>query len=111
MGAVGVFSDILPIYVKIHSGLSDINAIKAAYKAIGMAEAAKGNVDAALRYFNQWQYAYASHLHLDQYSYDFDILACIRRMASSWRFKEHGREASLTGKKFVLHIWFLVCCI
>ncbi len=98
----GFSSDILPIYAKIHAGLSDIDAIREAYKAIGMAEAAKGNVAAALGHFNQWQYAYANYLKLDQYSYDFDVLACIRKMAEFWRFREHGWIAPLAGRKIRL---------
>lgn len=98
----GFSPDILPLYIKIHAGLSDIDAIRTAYKEIGMAEAAKGNVAVALTYFNQWQYAYATHLKLDQYRYDFDVLTCIRKMAEPWRYEGHVRKEPLSDRKIRL---------
>jgi hypothetical protein len=92
----GSSPELLPLYIKIHAGLSDIDAIRAAYKKIGMTEAAKGNVAQALNYFNQWQYAYANHLSIDKYVYDFDILACIRKMAEPWRMGGLAQKKPLT---------------
>ena len=98
----GFSPEILPLYIKIHAGLSDIDAIRAAYKAVGMVEAAKDNVANALTYFNQWQYAYSNHLNLDQYSYDFDVLACIKKMAAPWRLGGHIQKAPLSNRKIRL---------
>ncbi len=98
----GFSPDILPLYIKIHAGLPDIDAIRAAYKEIGMAEAAKGNVAQALSYFNQWQYAYANHLSIDKYVYDFDVLACIRKMAEPWRFEGYAQKDPLSDRKIRL---------
>lgn len=94
--------DILPLYIKIHLGLNDIDSIRGAYKRLGMIESSKGNVVGALKYFNQWQYAYASHQKLDKYQYDFDILERIEQMAKPWRFKKNVHAKPADGRKIRL---------
>jgi glycosyltransferase involved in cell wall biosynthesis len=98
----GFSPDILPLYINIHASLKDIDSIREAYKMQGMTEAARGNATNALRYFNQWQYAFVDHLRIDKYIYDFDILACIRRMAEPWRFREYVQEKPLSNRKIRL---------
>ncbi|HRV45615.1 MAG TPA: hypothetical protein P5208_09955, partial [Smithellaceae bacterium] len=46
-------ADVLPLYVRIHAGLSDIEAIREAYKTLGMAAVARGDVADALANFNR----------------------------------------------------------
>jgi glycosyltransferase involved in cell wall biosynthesis len=98
----GFSPEILQLYIKIHAELSDVETIRQAYKTIGMAETAKGNLAAALTYFNQWQYAYANYLKLDQFRYDFDVLACIKKMAEPWRFGGYIRKEPLSDRKIRL---------
>ncbi len=94
--------EILQLYIEIHAALSDIEAIRSAYKSLGLAEAEKGNVAAALTCFNQWQYAYATYLKLDQYRYDFDILDCIKKMAAPWKLGGFIRKEPLSDRKIRL---------
>ena len=87
--------DVLPLYIKIHSALDDINSIREAYKRIGMIESSNGKIAETLRYFNLWHYAFANHQRIDKYEYDFDILERIEEMAEPWRFKRYApREFS-----------------
>lgn len=95
-------ADVLPLYIKIHSGLNDIDSIRGAYKRLGMVESSKGNVVGALKYFNQWQYAYASHQKLDKYQYDFDVLERIEQMAEPWRFREYSHSKPFGNRKIRL---------
>jgi len=91
--------DILPLYLKIHSALNDIDSIREAYKRLGMLEASKNNVAGALKYFNLWQYAFANHQKLDKYAYDFDILERIQQMAEPWRFREYFQANTSEDRK------------
>jgi hypothetical protein len=95
-------TDVLPLYIKIHSGLNDIDSIRGAYKRLGMVESSKGNVVGALKYFNQWQYAYASHQKLDKYQYDFDVLERIEQMSEPWRFREYSHSKPVGNIKIRL---------
>lgn len=95
-------ADLLPLYVRIHAGLSDIDAIREAYKTLGMAAAARGDVSDALANFNQWQYAYANHLKVDRYAYDWDVLSAIRKMAEPWRFGAYARRELSNERKIRL---------
>lgn len=95
-------ADVLPLYVKIHSELNDIDSIRGAYKRLGMIESSKGNVAEALKYFNKWQYAYASHQRLDKYKYDFDVLESIEHMAEPWRYREYSHPKQVGNRKIRL---------
>src|SRR5438067_1932210 len=50
--------ELLPLYIQIYSALDDIAGIREAYKRVGLMMATQGNVSEAIRYFDQWQYAY-----------------------------------------------------
>jgi len=95
-------TDVLPLYVRIHAGLSDIEAIREAYKTLGMAAVARGDVADALANFNLWHYAYANHLKVDRYAYDWEVLAGIRKMAEPWRFETYPQRGPLNGRKIRL---------
>jgi len=95
-------SAVLPIYLRIHAGLSDIDAIREAYKTLGMAAVERGDVAEALANFNQWHYAYANHLKVDRYTHDWDVLAGIRKMADPWRFGTYSQGGALNGRKIRL---------
>jgi glycosyltransferase involved in cell wall biosynthesis len=92
--------DILPLFIKIHSNLNDIDSIRDAYKRLGMMESVRGNITEALKYFNLWQYAFANHKKIDKYEYDFDILERIQQMAMPRRFR-HYAQSNLCGPRKV----------
>ncbi|MDQ3803238.1 MAG: hypothetical protein M3416_05225, partial [Acidobacteriota bacterium] len=97
---LGRFSpDLLPLYTEIHAALDDIPAIREAYKRVGVAMAARGDVSEAIRYFDLWQYAYMQFKNLDQFEYDFDILDCVDRLARPHRLAPRPRADLLKGGK------------
>jgi glycosyltransferase involved in cell wall biosynthesis len=89
--------DLLPLYVEIHAALGDVAAIREAYKRLGMATAARGEVSEALRYFDLWQSAYYTFKRLDRYEYDFDIMECVERLARPHRLAPKPRPDALKG--------------
>ncbi len=95
-------TDVLPLYIKIHSRLNDIDSIRGAYKRLGMIESSKGNVAGALTYFNQWQYAYAVQQKLDKYQYDFDVLERIEQMAAPLRYRTYPHSIPIGNRKIRL---------
>jgi glycosyltransferase involved in cell wall biosynthesis len=83
--------DLLPLYTEIHAALDDVQGIREAYKRVGMASAARGDVSGALGYFDLWQYANHTFKKLDSYAYDFDILECVDRLAQPHRLSPKPR--------------------
>lgn len=55
----------------------DIVIIRESYKQTGLSFLSKKDYDNAIKYFYYWQYAYYTHLKLDKYEYDFEILNAI----------------------------------
>ncbi len=72
----------ISFYVMLHTVLGNAEAIKKAFKLVGMQQAALGNINLALRYFNQSRDAYSNLGLGDRYEYDFDILKKIEVMAT-----------------------------
>lgn len=83
---------ILSLFEKIHAKTDDIDSIKEAYKRIGIEKADQGKFNEALAYFDKWQNAYGAFKHLDKFEYDYDILACMERLAAPHRQKKHAIE-------------------
>jgi glycosyltransferase involved in cell wall biosynthesis len=102
----GFSPEVLPLYTEIHSALDDIPAIREAYKRLGIAAAERGDVTEAIRYFDQWQYAYHSFKNLDKYEYDFDVLAAIDGLAQPYRLSLKPRPD--LGKDGKIRIAYLV---
>ncbi len=75
--------DTLGLLTKLCHITGDIDTLREAYKRRGIRLAREGKLEQALEFFNLWQYAYASHYHLDRYSYDFDIMDMVDEMAKS----------------------------
>lgn len=73
----GVFD----LYKHICEHLNDFDALRAAYKRIGIGYVKEGRIGQALTAFNNWQYVYATYLHVDKYQYDIDILEAIKNLA------------------------------
>lgn len=76
----------LPLFVAIYAAGGDVESIRSAYKALGMKKARAAKVSEALDHFHSWQYAYANHNNADDYSYDFEVLDCISRLAEQHAF-------------------------
>jgi len=85
----------LPLYVEAQRALGNVDAVKEAYKRVGMRHLAAGNLTAAFKQFNLCHYAYQAAGHGDHYEYDFDILDRIGACARPHRF-EPSRNASGT---------------
>lgn len=83
--------ELLPLYTEIHAALGDVEAIRAAYKRLGVAASARGDASEALRYFDLWQSAYYKFKRLDRYEYDFDIMECVGRLARPHRLAPRPR--------------------
>lgn len=95
----GFEADLLPLYTQIHAALNDIPAIRDAYKRLGMAAAARGDVAEAISYFDLWQYAYMQFKRLDRFEYDFDVLDGIDRLTRPHRFSPKLRSDILKSGK------------
>src|SRR5215213_5071274 len=95
----GFEPDLLPLYTQIHAALDDIPAIREAYKRVGIAAAARGDVSQAITYFDLWQYAYMQFKRLDKFEYDFDIVDCIDRLARPHLFAPKPRRDILNSGK------------
>ncbi|MET0624607.1 MAG: hypothetical protein ABW250_16635 [Pyrinomonadaceae bacterium] len=89
--------ELLPRCTEIHAALDDVDAIRAAYKRLGIATAARGEASEALRYFDLWQSAYYHFKRLDRYEYDFDIMECVERLARPHRLAPRPRPDALKG--------------
>jgi len=95
----GCPTDLLPLYIQVHSALDDIPAIRDAFKRLGIAAAARGDVSTAIFYFDRWQYAYMEFKRLDKFEYDFDILDAIHRLAQPYRLRLTPRKDLLESGK------------
>jgi hypothetical protein len=92
-------TDLLPLYTQIHSALDDIPKIREAYKHLGIAAAARGDVPEAISYFDQWQYAYMQFKRLDKFEYDFDVLDAMDRLARPYKLVPKPRTDVLKSGK------------
>ncbi len=92
-------AELLPLYTQIHAALDDIPEIRQAYKRLGIAAAARGDVPAAITYFDLWQYAYMQFKRLDKFEYDFDILDCVNNLARPHRLSPKPRPDILNSGK------------
>ena len=98
----GFSADLLPLYTKISSALNDTPDIREALKRLGMKAAARGDISEAIRYFNDWQWAYQAFNNLDKYEYDFDILNCVDELAAPHRTPAARQAAPSSSEKIRL---------
>lgn len=91
----------LDLFIKVHAACDDVEAIRAAHKALGMKKARAGQIGPALRHFDDWQYSYAIHRKEDDYRYDFEILDRITQMAEPYAYPLRSPQAA-TGRKIRL---------
>ena len=87
--------EIFPIYKRVHEEKQDYQAIRAAYKRLGMEAAKQGRAGKAIEFFNSWQNCLVSYAGTDDYQYDDDVLDCMERLAAPYKFATH--EAAQTG--------------
>ncbi len=92
--------DVLPLYVKIHAQLNDIESIQSAYRTLGMKEAAAKNIAEAINYFMLSMYAHAHYRNIDHYEYDFEMLECIQKLAEPHQF-DPGRFLPISSTRKV----------
>jgi len=88
----------LPLFIRIHSTLSDVASIREAHKRLGIRKASHNDIGGALACFNAWQYADALHKGIDSYQYDYDVLDCIATLARPHSFPAI-HPAPLTNRK------------
>ncbi|PYS46240.1 MAG: hypothetical protein DMF68_19775 [Acidobacteria bacterium] len=98
----GFSKDLLPLYTKICAALKDAPAMREAYKRLGMAAAADGNIPEAIDYFNLSHYSDLGFQNLDRYEFDFDILNCMEELADAYRFPQRNQVTVEDGKKIRL---------
>ena len=94
----GYNEEYLSLFEKIHSKLTDTNAIKEAYKRIFLKYVNNGKIEKAGYYFDLWQNAYAIHNHLDKYEYDQDIITAMTGLAEFNILPEVQKSVS-SGKR------------
>ncbi|GEM_PF-750073 len=99
-------TNILPLYLQIHETIRDYEAIREAYKRVGMEEAKKNNIANAIAYFNKWHYAEATYRKVDVYRYDFDIIDAIERMAEPYAFSYESENKNMEGKRKIAFLIF-----
>lgn len=95
----GFSEELLPLYIEICTGLDDIEAIKDAYKRIGIKKAQENEIAKAIEYFKLSFGTYARYSGLDIFQYDFDILDRIKEMAVPYRFKPRGHKSVSMRRK------------
>lgn len=98
---------LLPLYLKIFAALKETEAIRAAYKRVGMRAAREGNITEAIEHFNSWQRAFAVYENLDKYEYDLDILASMDALAAPHSF-HHKRKTVALNKGEKIRLGYLV---
>src|SRR2546428_1772643 len=82
----GFSVEILPLYERILLAIGDADALREAYKRIGIAVARNDSFVRAIHYFDLWQYGYHRVERADRYAYDFDICHAVEEMAAPYRF-------------------------
>jgi predicted O-linked N-acetylglucosamine transferase (SPINDLY family) len=95
-------AEIQPLYIQICDALHDYNAIKEAYKRVGMRLAKQNRIGLALAYFFNSFMAVGRHTKTDSYEYDFDILDRIEQLAVPYRFTEYPWQVNLAERKIRL---------
>ncbi len=91
--------EIESLFVQICEALQDYNAIKEAYKRVGMRLVKQNKIGVALNYFNMSKMALYHHTKTDNYEYDFDILDRIEQLATPYRFTEYPWCDNITERK------------
>lgn len=71
------------LYKHICENLQDYDALREAYKRLGIRYANEGRLSQALTAFNNWQYVYATYWNVDRYQYDSDVLDAVATLARS----------------------------
>lgn len=79
-------TEVFPVYEHVVRALGDAEALREAYKRLGIAAARQGDFPRAINDFNHWQYGYQTVHRVDRYGYDYDILGAITDMAAPYRF-------------------------
>ncbi len=97
---------VLPIYEENVRKSGDLDALREAYKRVGMSKAKSEGVGAALPYFFKSMYTYTDNGRGDSYKFDFDILDEIGRLTEPFQFSPVLREWNLGTRK--LRIAYLV---
>ncbi len=77
--------DLLPLYIDIFKKTNDGEALKFAYKRIGIKLFNSGRIAEALEYFDKWQYAYFHLNNIDRYESDYDIQLTIDSFCENYR--------------------------
>jgi glycosyltransferase involved in cell wall biosynthesis len=98
--------ELLPLYTSINAALHDVEAIREAYKRLGIKMGMQGDASRAIEYFNLWQFAYHTFSRLDKYEYDFDVLGCIDALARPHRLAVTPPAGIAVGEK--LRVAYLV---
>ena len=88
----------LPLLMKIHAACGDVPSIREAHKTLGLRAASEAKIVQALEHFNAWQYAYVTHNGIDEYHYDFEVLASIGMLAKPHSFPSK-KPRPITGRK------------
>lgn len=96
---------LLPIFVAIHAPLKDVDAIRDAYKRVGIKFAEQNRIVDAMKMFSLSMYTYSNYGIGDKYSYDFEMLYHIEQMACKYRLPAINK-APYEGRK--LKIAYLV---
>lgn len=85
-----LFSDfsekILPLYEEINRLAGDLEALREAYKRVGINCGRIGGIEAALPYFIKSMYTYVYNGKGDSYKYDFEVLRELEQLAEPFRF-------------------------
>lgn len=97
---------ILELLTKLCHLTNDIDTLREAYKRRGIRLAREGKLEQALKSFNQWQYAYATHYHQDKYAYDFDIMDMVDEMAKPIRLPTVPHISAAGAKVRIAYLVF-----
>ncbi len=100
----GFSAETLPLYERILRATGDAEALREAYKRIGIAAARRGAFPQAINYFNHWQYGYQTVERVDRYGYDFDILHAVAEMAAPYCFDPPLSSPKRSEKIRVAHL-------
>jgi len=102
----GLDEQYLDLFIKVHAACNDVDAIRAAHKALGMKKARAGQIGPALRQFDAWQYSYAIHRKEDDYRYDFEILDRIAQLAEPYAYPQRSPQAAARRKIRLAYLVF-----